>query len=81
MENNQQVQKYKSFCLKFFAVKVLALLLHNISTIISCSSAQGKSSGFSYIVEVNVARSYLRFMQMYTLGEVSVPSAWKSLLN
>lgn len=81
MENNQQVQKTKSICLKFFAVKVLDLFLHNISTNISCSSALSKSSGFSYIVEMNVARSYLSFMQMYTLGETSILSAWKSLLN
>lgn len=69
MENNQQVQK--SVCLKLFAVKALALFLHNTSTNISSSSAQDKSSGFSYIIEVNIARSYLRFMQTHTTSQHS----------
>lgn len=81
MGNNQQVQKTKSICFKFFAVEVLVLFLHIISTNITCSSALSKSSGFSYTIEMNVARCYLRFMQMFTLGETDILSAWKSLLN
>lgn len=80
-ESNQQVQKSESFCLKFSAVKAFALFLHNISTDINCRSSQGESSEFSYITEMNVARSYLRCMQMHTLEVVSIPSSWKTPLS